>query len=300
MFMELLRKIEDRGYPTEYLLSRVRGRRMRYRDSIARESPEGVWRCLLKEYQWVYLQMNRQLQDIFGSFFFYAELRTIVLCLRYRIRGKEIVEELLSFSLLSDGLKDILKRGSSILTTIEDIGEALLPLSFELRGLKEIFIKDGLRGAEQVLTNTYLEHTARSIPHPTIRDFFAYLIDSRNIIALYKHLRWGIPDYPIFIHGGSIKEGRLRRIAGKQDTSGLLSLIHKLTGIMNENLDVTNIENSLLKGLTSFLRRFIRDPLCAGVILDYLWRCYIETMNQSIILYGNYMDKEMLLGELIQ
>lgn len=89
--MEILQKIENRGYPTEYLLSRIKGRRVhliidwkpflygttpteyfsstQYRGLIADQSAEGVWRHLLKEFEWVYLQMNSGLQDIFWPFF---------------------------------------------------------------------------------------------------------------------------------------------------------------------------------------------------------------------------------------
>ena len=89
--MELLESIEDRGYPFEYLLSRIRGRRSklisdwnpliydigsleylypaRYRGFVTEKSPEGIWKVLIREFRWVYTQMNEKLREIFCPFF---------------------------------------------------------------------------------------------------------------------------------------------------------------------------------------------------------------------------------------
>ena len=95
--MELLRKGPDPGYPIEYLLSRIKGRRSRlirdwkpllFDPALYESLPTGAtvgfqkgknadaaWRNLMAEYQWVHSQMNQQLRDIFFSFFLYADAR---------------------------------------------------------------------------------------------------------------------------------------------------------------------------------------------------------------------------------
>src|SRR5208282_4010036 len=105
--VEFLRKIDDRGYPTEYLLSRIRGRRAhliadwrplvmsaspvdrlaltRYGSIMTDDYPEAIRQYLLKEFGWVYSQMNRTLRKIFRPFFLYTELSTIFICLRNAI-----------------------------------------------------------------------------------------------------------------------------------------------------------------------------------------------------------------------
>lgn len=278
--MEIFERIEDRGYPTDYLLSRVRSRRVLYKNFIAGESPVEIWRYLLKEYRWIYIQMNGALRNIFRRFFIYSELRTIFMCLRYKKGEYEKIEELLCFSLLSDDLKELLRGDSDMMTAIGGVEGAFLSISDRFGGLKDIFMKDGLRGFEQELTDVYLENTIDSKLHQTIRDFLKYVIDSRNIIAVYKHIRWQMHDYPSFINGGSVKEARLRRIFERQDISGITTLVQKLTGIIT---DAGNIENSLLKRTTRFLRETARDPLCIGVILDHLWRCHMETIEAELI-----------------
>ncbi len=282
--MEIFEGIENRGYPTDYLLSRVRNRRMLYKNFIAGESPVEIWRHLSREYRWIYIQMNGTLRSIFRRFFIYSELRTIFMCLRYKKGEYEKIKELLCFSLLSDDLKELLRGDPDMMTAIKGIEDAFLSISDRFGGLKEMFMKDGLRGLEQGSTNVYLENTIDSKLHHTIRDFFVYIIDSKNIIAVYKHIRWKMHDYPSFINGGSVKEARLRRIFERQDISGIASLVQKLTGIIT---DAVNIENSLLKGISRFLRKTAKDPLCIGVILDHLWGCYVETVETGITLYGH-------------
>jgi vacuolar-type H+-ATPase subunit C/Vma6 len=294
--MEIFQRIEDRGYPVDYLLSRVRSRRMLYKNFIASKSSVEIWRHLLREYQWIYIQMNGALRDIFWRFFIYFELRTIFMCLRYKKGAYEKIEELLCFSLLSDELKELLRGDSDMLTAIRGVKGAFLSISDRFGGLKDIFMKDGLRGFEQALTNIYLENTINSKLHHTIRDFFIYVIDSRNIMAVYKHIRWQIHDYPPFINGGSIKEARLRMVFERQDISEIASLVQKLTGIMT---DAKNIENSLLKGIMHFLKKTTRDPLCIGIILNHLWRCYVETVEAGIALHSRELDRDVIAAEMI-
>lgn len=320
--MEPLISIENKGYPTDYLLSRIRGRRSylitdlkpllsttnpleylaskRYKGLIIERSAEVIWRYLLKEFRWVYLQMNRELKNLFWPFFMYSELRTLFFCLRYKA-GKEDgkIEGLLSFSLLSERIKKILFNSENVISAVGDIENVFLSISDKFKGIKEIFERDGLKEMELRLTNISLEHIINSKLHPLIRDFFMRIIDSRNIIALYKHLRWEIKVAPYFIGGGSISKVRLKEVWDKGDIFGLISMIQGLTGLRIQRPDATRIEGSLYKGITQFLKRKGREPLGIGPILDYLWRCSIEAMNLSILFYGSNIDRETIEAELI-
>lgn len=321
--MELLQKIEDRGYPTDYLLSRIRGRRVamitdwkplifgttplesllssRYRDFMSDVSSESEWRHLLREFRWVYLQMNRTLRDIFWPFFLYSELRTVFLCIRYRAANEKTkIERILTYSLLSKSFKKILIRSEDIYSTIEGVENSFLPLSLKFEGIKEIFVKDGLKGVEQRLTNSYLEYTVSLKLHHVIKIFFVRIIDSRNIITLYKYLRWNVEGEPYFIKGGSISVPKLREIMHKEDIFGVLSIIHKLTGIAVQEPDATSVETSLYRGMTHFLRRVGKELSGEGLIMDYLWRCSIEAMNLGILYHGRDIDRETINMELIK
>src|SRR5512136_906202 len=113
--MELLREIAADGFPTDYLLARIRGRRValaaRWGAARAHGLPPGttdaqIWEALLAEFEWLYAQMNRPLRQRLAPVFGLFELKTIVLCVRSRAahRSSEIAA-LLARSLLADALR---------------------------------------------------------------------------------------------------------------------------------------------------------------------------------------------------
>ncbi len=320
--MTLLLNPEDRGYPVDYLLSRIRGRRsrlitdwrsliyetepldhlaaVRYRGVGAEKNPEGVWRRLLEEYGWIYAQMNEPLRKIFRPFFLYSELRTLFMCLRHmkdRKAGK--IEYLLSASLLSDAMKKIIETGDDVAAAVAGIERLFLGLSGRFRGLVESFDAEGLRGAEQRLTNTYLVHTVNAKLHPLMKAFFIRIIDSRNIMGLYKAIRLEGKTAPVFVPGGNISEERFSKILGREDIFEISSLIRKLTGTHIDGPDATKVELALYKGITRFLKKEGGDPLGLGLILDYLWRCSLEAMNLSVLIYGKDLEREAVAAELV-
>ncbi len=321
--MELLQNPADRGYPGEYLLSRIRGRRSRlirdwshlvydaalFEPSSSRKpdglmkgtSPEGTWENLLREYQWVYGQMNRRLREIFGPFFLYAELRTLFICLR-RLPDRKAgaLDELLSRSLLSDTMKEVLLMSIDLKAAVSGVERLFAPLFKTVAGLTEVLEAGGLRGVEQRLTERYLAATVRSGLHPLMKMFFSRLIDARNSIGLYKYLRLELKSLPPVIPGGSISEARLLGIAKTGDLVEVGSLVQELTGVPVERPDPTLIELALYRGVSRWLKRAGRDPFGAAPILDYLWRCSIEAMNIRVLFYGKDLEREAVIAELVQ
>lgn len=320
--MELLESPEDRGYPVEYLLSRIRGRRAclitdwkrlifeaapleslspsRYGGLAADKSPEGIWRSLVREFRWVYVQLNGKLREIFKPFFLYTELRTLFICLRH-IKDKNAgqIDALLAVSLLSDEIKRVLKTSEDISSAAAGIERLFLSLSDGFRGLTEIADAEGLRGVEQQLASTYLVHTVHATLHPLMRDFFIRIIDSRNIISLHKYLRMNMTAALTFIPGGTIPETRFRDILDKKDILRIGSLIREITGTKMEISGAAQVENALYKGITKFLKKAGKDPLGVGLILDYLWRCSIEVMNLSLLFYGKDLERDAIAAELV-
>lgn len=321
--MELLQYPENREYPTEYLLARIRGRRVYllrewdkilfspdpveyllptlYGEFITEHSLGGVWKRLLKEFKWVYLQMNKGLRDVFHQFFLYSEIKTLILCFRNKIREKKPaeVEHLLSFSLLSEEVKAILEMEAELPSVLEVFEKRPLFPSIRRIGLKDVFLKDGLIGVEQKLTGAFLEQIISSELHPVIKRFFIYKIDTKNIITIYKYLRWGVKADPLFVNGGSIGKSRLTRVINTRETSEIAQLIYQLSGLRVKELRPPNFESTLLRGLTKKIKIMGREYADIGFILDYLWRCSVEVKNLSIILYGREIDRNILKEELV-
>ncbi len=321
--MQLLQDLEDRGYPAEYLLSRIRGRRarlisdwnplifeaavpdylssVRYRGFVKETSPGSIWKNVIAEYRWVYVQMNGQLRQLFGPFFLYAELRTLFIGLRHlKDRNPGRARELLNVSLLSDEVKDLLIAGNDLAAAIRDIERFFLPISDRFAGLTETLKTEGLRGIEQKITNTYLAVIFNSKLHPIMRNFFARLIDSRNIMNVYKYLKLeqqkGLPVIP----GGSIPKQKFLEVVAKEDLFGVCSLIREFFRIKVDTPDPTKIEIALYKGITRFLKNAGRELLGAGLILDYLWKCSVEAMNLSILIHGKDLEPGAVKDELVQ
>ena len=322
LFIELIGEIGDRGYPGEYLLSRLRGRSAYlitdwepfisgtepldnlpsplWKVSLMDKSREGLWRHLMKEYRWVYVQMNEGLRELFRPFFLYAELRTLFPCLRYKEAAeKGKIEEVLSLSLLSERIKEILKGTDSLHAALEGIEGLLSSFSGNFRGLRSKGEREGLRGAEQWLMMRFLEYTINSGLHPVIRNFFVRLIDSRNILLLSKYLRWGLKAGPVFTRGGSISGNKLSGIMRNADPIEVASLIRRLTGMQIEKLNPAHVRHTLSIWITKSLMRAGRGGSFAEFVLYYLWRCSLEVENLGILIYGKDIGREEIETELV-
>jgi vacuolar-type H+-ATPase subunit C/Vma6 len=320
--MDLLLNPGNSGYPTEYLLSRIKGRRSAliknwkqlvhdhelflstsplrqgvFRGSIA---PDRIWAELSQEYRWVYGQMNQPLREVFTPYFLYAELRNICICLRHLRNKKEgPIDEVLGKSLLSDEVKEVLERSSDLAEAIDGLERLFFAFSKEFAGLSVTAQQEGLRGVEQRLVETYLAVMVGSRLDPLLQKFFSRLVDARNIISLYKYLRLEHAELPPVLPGGSIAAEKLHELAAKDDLVAIGPIVRTLTGIQVERPEPTLIEIALYKGMTRWLRAEGRKPFGVGPILDYLWRCSIEAMNLSILYQGRDLERDIVSAELV-
>jgi vacuolar-type H+-ATPase subunit C/Vma6 len=321
--MNLLEIPDNAGYPTEYLLARLRGRSAhfikewdgplfshdpveylratRYGEFISEYSGDGAWKHLLREFKWVYLQMNNELREAFYPFFMFTEIKTLIVCFRYKT-AKEIstdTDKLLTLSLLSGETKKILDMKSELPDLLNALENKLLSLSGKPSELEEAFFYDGLKGLEQRLTILFIGKIINSGLHPVLRNFFASLIDLKNITAIYKHIRWGVKTNPYLIPGGNLTESRLKKVFQTYEISGIGKLLHNVTGSVVEEETGMHIERTLYAGLLKQTKTMQRVSLDIGLVLHYLWRCYIEALNLSIILYGSDIDRNVLKEELV-
>jgi vacuolar-type H+-ATPase subunit C/Vma6 len=321
--MNLLQIPKSSGYPTEYLVARIRGRRVHlvkdwedilsdpvpvetllptyYKEFMTEHAREGVWKRLLKEFRWIYYQMNETLRDAFVPFFMYFEIKTILLCFRHRTEkeSKTDIDDILSFSLLSREVKEVLKKEGELPLILEEFEKKYLSPTGKPRGLAEAFSKAGLKGVEEEMTNGFFEQMISLKLSPVINDFFVFLIDIKNIMALYKHEKWGIKTAPEFINGGGISRSVLRKTAQESGISGILRLVHQTAGVSVPEAGISQIENALLAGMTKEIKAAAIKSADTGLILDYLWKIYIEAQNFSVLLYSGTIERKDLRKELV-
>ena len=321
--MEFLQEIDDRGYPAEYLLARIHGRRLsmlsdwdtvmsspdiaeypatsNVREFMTAGTPTGIWEKYLKESAWIYHQMNSRLRSVFQPYFMYFELNTLLTCLRYKAgKGNSAeIERLLYFSLLSKGIKDVLKTDADILSVLKILGKKVSFIRDNSTGLEQVFLKDGLKGAEQKITGALFKYILNVDTHPLIKSFFVFIADARNIITLHKHLKWDTTSGPFFIEGGNIKKIILNKILHSYNTDALTALVYKQTGLRIEGPDASRVENALQRLLTRMIKKWERECPDVGLILNYLWRCAMESKNLSVIYHGRELERGILKEELV-
>jgi len=265
--MELLQRYENRGYPDEYLVARIRGRRSRfiqdwdglvfspdpveylrpteYGESVMEYSGEGAWMFLARELKWLHAQMNNRLKNIFDPFFMYIEVETLIMCFRYKYSKKDETEpgEILRYSLLSNKIKEGILMSEDLPELLEELEKKALIPSCGAGSLKDLFLKDGLQGLEQGLNRAFLERVKNKVLHPELRAFFLYTIDSRNMNAVYKSLRWGIKTEPYLISEGMVGSSRLLKIFHENSMPEFERLVFNVAGLRIKEVTPAGIDN---------------------------------------------------------
>lgn len=319
----LLRRIDDSGYPADYLVTRLGVRKAGliadWRPFLAQRDPlaavpagsflggsadrtkEGIWKSLLQEYSWVYSQMDNAGRDIFVPYFVWFELRTLILCLRNRVaRNTGIVKEILECSLLSGLVKHIL-------TDENDLSAALAALEIEFASLSNVFYgfektygEQGIQGLERRLNDAWLDFAIGTVRYPLVRDFFGCMVDFRNLMHLYKRIHWGMPGDCPFLRGGHISRTLLAGALADREPVTLAALLRRFPGTEGEWDPSASPEHYLLHGMTRRLRRSSRRYSIYGPVLEYLWRLYVETVNMGILCSSGAVYRENVMAELVQ
>jgi hypothetical protein len=282
--MQLLRESETAGAPDDYLFARIRCRRATL-DTSGRGSwsgPAEPRQALRAEYAWVYHQLNRRMRLRLQPFFEYAELRTLVIALRYLAAEEHSAKRAqLQLSLLHPKLQQLL-LGTEQVTAVVSRLEQLLAADYPyFAGLLKIYLHQGPGGLEQALLGGALQQGVRRSSCRPVRELLVYLLDMRNLLAVYKHLHWQVATAPPLLAGGSLELALYEKIRVAGDLSGLLELLRKRAGQPGDP-EAVGVENFLIQGLAAQLRRAGRDPLQLGLLLDYLWRCQLAARNRGL------------------
>lgn len=300
------------GFPSDYLVARVRGRRAAlvkdWRGLIETGAAAGVaeeesWGGLLRELDWVHRQMEQGLRETFAAVFVLFELKTIVLCLRNRsVENATAAADLLRQSLLSDDVKDALREPGDVQSTIAELAGELAVAGEAFGHLGAVYAKSGLRGFEDGLLRAFSE-VATGQQHGAIDDFLVTFVDLRNVMILFKHLHWEMGEPAPFLTGGRIEGARLARILARrsQPESDFDRLVQELTGLARAPAaeDQAGLETVLLRTMTDRLRKAARESEDVGVILDYLWRVYVQARNLAVLHHAADLSAERLERELI-
>lgn len=246
--------------------------------------------------------MNHGLRECFAPVFGLFELKTIVLGVRNKAAQRTVeIERLLECSLLSDRLRQALREPPDVRSTVAAVSDALADHAPDLRDAVEAYAEQGLRGFEDCLVRGYLAHVAVTRMHPAIRAFFTSFTDLRNLMILYKHLRWEIVEEDVFIPGGTVETARFVQVAARKEYAGLEALAIEVTGPGRAPVVATEgaFESVLLGRMTRQLRKAGRDDEGVALVLDYVWRSYVQARNLAVLYHAGELGREALERELI-
>jgi vacuolar-type H+-ATPase subunit C/Vma6 len=167
--------------------------------------------------------------------------------------------------------------------------------------LSRAYAEGGLKGFESALTRQYLECVITARLHPIIHEFLASFIDLRNVMTLYKQVRWQVDDAAAFIPGGTIDASRIAQASAGKDASALDALVSEVAGRAAPPVAIaeSTLESLLLGSLGERLRRCRSANEEVGLLLDYIWRLYLHARNRSILLHAAGTDAVTLEKELV-
>ena len=302
------------GYPVEYVVARLKGRSVDLIKSwgplLFAERPElptwygaaiqdmpedAVAMALKRELVWLYGQMDDGLRKTFMPVFVFFELKTMFSCIRYKAKKgtEDAIEKEFSSSLLSGKLKQGLLYADSQSVAFMSVLEAFSLALPEIERLYKTFSSTGqTKEAESTLTELFMETASRESGHPDLKWFFSFLVDMRNLLSAYKHLRWAATGVPKLISGGSIRTARIAAIA---DEGSLMDLIGKFAG---RTVHGGGLEGALLSRLHKLSGRRARVGTAVSAVLDYIIKRYIEARNLSLIFSSQDVDRETLKKEI--
>ena len=309
--LKLLRDIDSPGFPNDYLITRIKARRAvliaswnaaRAHGLPPGTSDERIWEGLLNELEWLYGQMSRGLRERFASVFVLLELKTIVLCLRNKEAGRvSEIDTLLAHTSLADSVRQELRGRADVRSSITALIETTAGALPGLGEAATAYADHGLRGFEDSLMRAYLAHTVASQLHPVIRQFLCAFIDLRNVMILYKQLRWGVEDAGAFIEGGTLELSRLRQLLATKEPNCWEELAKEATALKVVPTAASEgaLETVLLTSLTQRLHQIGRDEHAVGLTLDYIWRIYVNARNLAVLCHASDLGEVTLERELI-
>lgn len=298
MLTDLLRR-DGEGYPEDYVVARVRGRRARV---ISGSSDAEIWQGLTRELAWLHREMPPALARTVAPLVALFELKTMVLAiLNTAIDRRITVRAVLEHSLLDDSIRAALRTAPDVKAAVAGLVAALARLEAPFGELTRAYADDQLRGFEDALVRVYLERASAQPLHPEVRRFLAAFIDARNVMLLYKQLRWNPPGPEPFVAGGTIAPADFEQALAGGDPAAVDRFVAQVTRRWLPRALVSEraLETLLLTSLTRRLDAARRHGDAAGVVLSYVWRLSISARNASLTHHARDVDAATLQRELV-
>jgi hypothetical protein len=287
--LDLLVTVRQEGYPTDYLLARLRART----ESFAGRCPSGrgeeAWLELQKEYGWIFRQMNIGLRTELAPVFFYFELRNLFAALRFCAGAdRDGLQTTLSASLLRSQVQIILKKDHTFPATLKELGNLLGRYGENFSRLEEVWRIGGLRSVETSILGGFFGIVQREKPPRAVRDFLRRLLERHNLLQLAKEQRWQLADSLLTADHPALVRRRLKH--------SLAELSRKDPGIVD---DPSLLDTLLVRTLLRDCRRQARSSRTLAMFLAYLCSCWLTARDCGVRGLAHLLSEAQIETELV-
>lgn len=279
----LLLDLKTDGYPLDFLLARLRGRRRAWSTATGRHSRQPVdpWPALQSELHWLYKTMPRKTRREFAFCFLYFELQRLLTGLRLLAgRNREGMNRLVEQSLFD---RDLLRQ----LQKVREVNDATRLLDTALSDengsglqLEQTLTDQGQRKMEERLIDAFFHEADSRNRRPALRRFFSQLVDLHNLLALLKSRRWQLPEDRPLLPGGTQTPEQWQALQRPGQELKLRRSIGRISGI--EEFEPESVEHAMLGRIQRRLHRQARTQPDPYLVLDYLWSHYLHTRNLGL------------------
>jgi len=313
----LLKGWDHEGFPPEYILSRIHGKRTGllkdytsilysplpyehlkttvYSLYLLYEDIEyAVNRFAESERGWLFRLADYDLKGLLEPVLMLFELENLKAILRAKSHAheKSLMKSSLGPTILKEDILFRLINASDIYNCINEILKFIPEIEKPLRDSLSLYKEpDDLPLIEFSLEKGLLEFVSdyAGRKNKELSAFFEFNIDCRNLRTAFKLMTWDLGGYEQFhVNGGRLKSVILNRAAGSKDFYSAISNLEGayLWKIISAASSYLEIEHALDNYSLLFFRKLSRGLSGIGLIIDYLWRRHIEAKQLRLIFQG--------------
>lgn len=279
----LLVDLKTDGYPLDFLLARLRGRRQLWSGVSGKRQRISIdpWQARQAELCWLYKTMDRETRQEFGPCFLHFELRRLLIGLR-RLAGRsqEGIDQLAEQPLLNRKLIRRLQSALDVTDAVRILDAALSDDSHTASRLEKVLTEQGHRQMEEQLIDLFFQSVTARPKRPPLRSYFGQLIDLQNLLTILKTRRWQIPESRPLLDGGTFTPRQWQSLQRPGQELKLRETIERVSG--SENFDAESVEHALLGRIQRRLHRQARAEPESFLLLDYLWALDLQARNLGL------------------
>jgi hypothetical protein len=283
----LLLELKTEGYPRDFLIARLRGRRQLWLKVTGGQQRKQAdpWPAMQGELYWLYRTMDRKTREEFALCFLYFELRRVLIALRRLAgRNREGLAQLAVLPLLNRELVRQLQGAADVRDAVRLLDASLVNVKTASVHLEPILVEDGQRQMEEALVDTLFNSALHMGSGPALRSYFGQLVDLHNLLSILKTRRWELTEQRPLLPGGTHTPQQWQALLRPGQELKLRLAANRISG--SDQFDAESVEHAMLGRILTTLHRRARAEPDPFLIFNYLWALYLHTRNLGLQRWG--------------